>query len=107
MTGETLSRDFPTTPDAVQRTPPGYTNIYVARLSADGASLDYATYLGGSREDDGGGIAVDAHDNAFITGRTNSRDFPTTPHAVQGRYPGGRWGDIVVARIALPVRSRS
>jgi len=42
-------------------------------------TLLYSTYLGGSNQDSGLGIAVDAAGNAYVTGRTYSSDFPTTP----------------------------
>ena len=51
-------------------------------MSADGSSLAYSTYLGGTgRIDDGRGIAVDAAGAAYITGYTLSSDFPTTSGA--------------------------
>jgi hypothetical protein len=47
------------------------------------AALVYATYLGGSRQDRGYGIAVDGATNAYVTGSTRSTDFSTTPGAFQ------------------------
>ena len=51
--------------------------------------LVYSTYLGGSDEDVGFGIAVDAAGNAYVTGETSSTDFPTTAGAAQTTYAGG------------------
>jgi hypothetical protein len=50
----------------------------VTKLSADGTSLSYSTFLGGIGFDFGYGIAVDATGVAYVTGRTSSSDFPTT-----------------------------
>jgi uncharacterized repeat protein (TIGR01451 family) len=53
---------------------------YVAKFSSSGA-IGYATYLGGSSLEFAGGIAVDGSGNAYLTGATDSRNFPTTPGA--------------------------
>lgn len=50
----------------------------MTKLSADGTSLSYSTFLGGIGFDFGYGIAVDATGVAYVTGRTSSSDFPTT-----------------------------
>lgn len=52
-------------------------DAFVAELNPTGTSLVYATYLGGSSEDEGRGIAVDASGNAYICGTTSSSNFPT------------------------------
>jgi hypothetical protein len=87
VTGSTFSPDFPTA-HPVQLTLGGGANAtggdaFVAKLTADGAALVYVTYLGGSNGEEGIGIAVDATGAAYVTGRTNSPDFPTTPGAFQ------------------------
>jgi hypothetical protein len=56
---------------------------FVAKLSPSGSSLIYCTYVGGSGQSSGNGIAVDAAGNAFIAGTTSSADFPG------GGYHGG------------------
>jgi hypothetical protein len=61
----------------------------VTKFNPTGSALVYSTYLGGSREDIGAGIAVDAAGNAYLSGRTSSSDFPTTPGAFQTTYGGG------------------
>jgi len=83
MTGSTASADFPVTVGAFQLGFGGSFDAFVTKLDATGAALVYSTYLGGTGNDDGFGIAVDAAGNAYVTGQTNSPDFPTTPGAFQ------------------------
>jgi len=88
LTGQTSSADFPVTANAYQATlASGATqNAYVSKLSLDGQSLLYSTYLGGGVSDGGYGIAVDANQNAYVAGLTMSGSptpFPTTPNAFQ------------------------
>ena len=52
--------------------------------------LDYSTYLGTSNQDQAGGIAVDSIGNAYVTGFTDSPNFPTTAGAFETTQPGGR-----------------
>ena len=75
VTGSTSSTDFPLA-GAVQGTAGGAGDAFVAKLSSTGASLVYATYLGGGGLDRGRGIAVEGGE-AYITGDTASADFPT------------------------------
>jgi hypothetical protein len=99
VTGYTDSTDFPTTPGAFQTALLAYTfNAFVTKLNPSGSGLVYSTYLGGHGGftsqignkrggDTGYGIAVDADGNAYVTGGTDSSDFPTTPGAFQPAYP--------------------
>jgi hypothetical protein len=68
-------------------------------LNPAGSAFVYSTYLGGSSFDEGASIAVDASGSAYVTGRTGSTDFPTTPGAFQGVQPGVA---VFVAKIAQP-----
>src|SRR5262249_53401688 len=81
LTGFTYSTDFPTT-NAFQTTNKGLSSAVVTTVSADGSSLVYSSYLGGSGYSFDGdfsrGIAVDGAGNAYLTGSTYSTDFPTT-----------------------------
>ena len=61
----------------------------MTKLDATGSGLVYSTYLGGSDDDSGFGIAVDGAGSAYVTGYTGSTDFPTTAGAVQTTYAGG------------------
>lgn len=65
----------------------GGVDAFVAKMSADGKTLVYCTYLGGRGDDRAFGIAVDAAGNAYVTGWTTSTDFPTL-NPLQGS-PGG------------------
>ncbi|MEO7658140.1 MAG: SBBP repeat-containing protein, partial [Pyrinomonadaceae bacterium] len=51
-------------------------DVFVSKLNAAGTALVYSTYLGGSGQDNGSDIAVDAAGNAYITGYTGSTNFP-------------------------------
>ncbi|HET9177443.1 MAG TPA: SBBP repeat-containing protein [Terriglobia bacterium] len=77
LAGYTTSTDFPTTSGAYKTSNAGSTDAFVTKLDPTGASLVYSTYLGGGGIDYGRGIAVDASGDAFITGSTQSTNFPT------------------------------
>jgi hypothetical protein len=77
--GQTRSTNFPTTAGTIDRSANGMFDAFVTKLNPSGASLAYSTYLGGSSEDQGRGIAVDSGGNASVTGYTLSTDFLATP----------------------------
>ncbi|HLJ96277.1 MAG TPA: SBBP repeat-containing protein, partial [Gemmataceae bacterium] len=88
VTGYTASTDFPIR-NALQMTNNGaFYNAFVAKLNATGNALAYSTYLGGSYEDEAYGIAVDSSGNAYVTGYTESANFPTTAGAFQTSLRG-------------------
>lgn len=76
VTGWTQSIDFPTA-NPLQPTLGGSFDAFVAKLNSTGSALDYSTYLGGTLDDRGYGIAVDTSNNAYVTGETESANFPT------------------------------
>ncbi len=89
-TGSTDSRNFPTTPGAFDRTFNGWAgDAFVTKLNRRGSALVYSTYLGGRDGQFGSGIAVDAAGNAYVTGATGSRNFPTTSGAFAAAFNGG------------------
>ncbi|MGA2739156.1 MAG: SBBP repeat-containing protein [Bryobacteraceae bacterium] len=91
VTGFTYSGDFPITPGALRTSFVGDSKAFVLELNAGGSGLIYATFLGGSGDDYGAGIAVDAAGEAHIAGYTASVDFPTTTGAFQQYYGGGSY----------------
>jgi len=57
----------------------GSTDAFVTKLNATGTALDYSSFLGGTDFDQGFSLATDTSGNAYVTGLTNSQNFPTTP----------------------------
>ena len=96
VTGETTASDFPVTHGAFQeqRAVSPNTDAFVTKLDPSGSTLIYSTYVGGSGDDTGAAIAVDIDGNAFVTGSTESTDFPSTEDACQLGYQGS--GDAFV-----------
>ncbi len=102
---------FPVTASGAQQNyGGGSADAFVSKISPDGSTLDYSTYLGGSGVDDGEAIAVPlgcASDcDAFVTGYTESLDFPATAGAFQtangctsGGTPCNDPNDAFVARV--------
>jgi hypothetical protein len=88
VTGDTASADYPTTPGAFDTTLDGSSDTFVTKLNRSGSALIYSTFLGGTNGDEGKGIAVDGEGRAYVTGNTNSVDFPTTPGAFDTTYNG-------------------
>ncbi|MEO0476386.1 MAG: FG-GAP-like repeat-containing protein [Planctomycetota bacterium] len=88
VTGVTESLDFP----SAEGLPPGEMvrgeDIFVARLSADGQTLDYVTYLGGESDERAYQLVLDSDENIIVAGYTSSADFPTQA-AAQPTFAGG------------------
>ena len=75
----------------------GGSDAFVTKLTADGA-LTYSTYLGGSGTETGFGITADSSGNAYITGFTNSTNFPTM-NPIQANNGGGFNVDVFVTKL--------
>lgn len=86
VVGDTRSADF-ITQSSLQAFG-GDQDAFVVKLNATGSALVYATYVGGSSFERGMGIAVDAQGSAYVTGFTNSTDFPSTQLAFQRSLRG-------------------
>ena len=76
---ETSFTNFPTTNtfDSLSATNHGGRDVFVASFNPTWSAMNYSVILGGKHDDEGYGIALDASDNAFITGKTTSTNFPT------------------------------
>ena len=96
LTGRTTSTNFPTR-NPIQAMNGGGFDAFVAKLNPAGSALIYSTYLGGSGDDFGTSLAVDAAGNAYVTGQTGSTNFPTTAGAVQRTLSGA--SDAFVTKV--------
>ena len=90
--GTTMSPDFPTE-NAFDSTHNGYDDVFLAKFSATGALL-WSTYFGGSDHDYGYSIAVASDGSCYVTGETQSIDFPTK-HAFDNTYNGGNFDAFI------------
>jgi len=90
VTGVTDSTNFPTASPTTpfQSSNGGSNDAFVTKLNPAGSALVYSTYLGGSGDDGGDGIAVDGLGSAYVGGTTNSTNFPTAGSPIQGTLAG-------------------
>lgn len=88
IAGDTISTDFPVSADAHQSTNAGGDDAFLSKFDSSG-SLAYSTYIGGSNDEETCDIAIDGTGNAYITGRTESSDYPTTSDIYQTTKSGG------------------
>ncbi len=88
LVGSTESSDFPTTSGAYDQTHNGEEDAFVVKLNSSGSALLYATYVGGSENDYGTGVAVDNNGRAVACGYTESSNFPTTNGAYDTDHNG-------------------
>lgn len=96
VTGHTMSTNFPVTNHSTYagRGANGFAgdvvqgDAFVSKLNATGSALIYSTYLGGSGDEVGIDIAVDAAGNAYVAGFTLSKNFPVSGDALQKTFAG-------------------
>jgi gliding motility-associated-like protein len=94
--GIVFNNGFPVSLGAYDNTFNGNFDIGIIKLTPDGKSRVYATYIGGSNADQPHSLIVDSQGNLVIAGRSKSPDYPITVPKVIG--PGGGW-DIVVTKL--------
>lgn len=98
ISGYTASNNFPIAGGAVQSTRGGTSiDAFVAIINPAGG-LEYSTYLGGASTDIATAVAVDENDGIYVSGYTNSRDFPKEANGPA--IPGGVVNTGFVLRIA-------
>ena len=91
---------FPTTPGAFDPTFNGDIDAFVTKFEADGSALVYSTFLGGTQDDYGDGVALDGSGGAAVTGATRSADFPVTAGAYDTTIGAGNAVDVFVAKVS-------
>ncbi len=99
VTGVSSATPVPTTPNAEQPSNAGGADAFLTELDASGTAIVHSTYLGGSGNDAGFGVAVDGLGDAFVAGDTSSSDFPTAGPE-QARLGGGF--DAFVTKSGVP-----
>jgi hypothetical protein len=98
VTGYASSTAFPTTAGGYQTVLGAGVDAFVTELNPTGSALLYSTFLGGSANDEGRGIAVDSSGMAYVAGVTASSNFPTTSGAFQVAFGGGN-ADAFIAKL--------
>jgi hypothetical protein len=100
VTGLTTSTFFPTTPGGYDQVYSGLGDVFVSKLSADGATLVWSTFLGGTSLllDYGYAVAAAEGNRVIVTGYTRSEDFPVTPGAYDAEYNGE--ADVFVTKLS-------
>ncbi|MEW6680591.1 MAG: SBBP repeat-containing protein, partial [bacterium] len=107
VVGFTFSVDYPTTPGAYDCLHNGGNDLFISKLNINLSSLLASTFLGGSGYEGGDpsswvvevGLGIDKDGNIFVTGRTASSDYPTTPGAYDTSFNG--WGyDAFISKLS-------
>lgn len=98
LVGYSDTPTFPTTPGAFDTTHNGTVDGFALQLTNNGRSLVYSTFLGGNQADWGEDVAVDGCGQVWVTGRTWSTDYPTTPDAFATTLSGER--NAFITRLA-------
>jgi len=96
--GWTTSTNYPTVA-ALRTSLVGGQDVFISKLGASGASFEYSTYLGGSVDDVGTGIAVDSLGRAYLVGASSSGNYPVIVSG--GSYNGGP-SDNIISRLSSP-----
>jgi hypothetical protein len=88
ITGDTFSSDFPAD-NVLDDTDDIVCDCFVLKLNPDGTTLEYSSLIGGHLEDEPHAMVIDDMNRVYVTGETNSEDFPTTPGCWDESYNGG------------------
>jgi len=99
VTGTTHSGEFPTSPDAYDDSYNEWGDVFICKLSRDGSELGYSSYIGGGDLDHAAAVSLDDENDVYVTGATESSNFPTTPGCFDGSKSKGK--DIFVLKLDM------
>ncbi len=99
LTGSTNSINYPTTPGTIERMNAGEYDCFISRLDSTLSHLLFSTYLGGTFGDYGEEITFDSQNFIYVTGSTESDNFPTTSNAYCQTHSGFRTDDCFVLKV--------
>ncbi|MBU1101626.1 MAG: SBBP repeat-containing protein [Bacteroidetes bacterium] len=106
IAGSTISSNFPTTSGVVSQSRGGGVDLFVAKLSADLSTLIASTYIGGTGNEEARAIEIDGDGNIYLSGITESNNFPVTGGAYDESYSGSSAagpygsGDVFVMKLS-------
>jgi uncharacterized repeat protein (TIGR01451 family) len=100
VVGETTETSFPSPGGTATFGTQSGTDVFVAKINATGSALTYVTFLGGSGTDVGNGIAVSSTGEVYITGQSDSADYPTNGSTAAAQAAKGLGVDAIVSRLA-------
>ncbi|MFN4233291.1 MAG: SBBP repeat-containing protein [Bacteroidia bacterium] len=98
VTGYTLSYNFPTTIGTYDNSYEDYHDAFISKLSSSGNTLLYSTFLGGNKNDYGIGITVDGTGKIYVSGDTESSNFPVSANAYDQTLNGNLTTDVFVTK---------
>ncbi|UCE74006.1 MAG: SBBP repeat-containing protein [Methanomassiliicoccales archaeon] len=97
IAGVTWSSDYPTTNGSFDTTYNGNDDGFVTKLNLLGSSLVYSTFLGGTGKDVASSIDIDVNNSVYVTGQTESADFPVINGSYDTTYNGV--GDVYIIKL--------
>ena len=97
VTGYTASANYPTTIGAYDQSHNGSYDVFVSKLTSDGSTLAWSTFIGGSSLDAGNSLVVDGSGNVYVAGYTTSANYPTTTGAYDQSHGGSN--EVLVTKL--------